>query len=217
MKKNLRLITFTIIYILINCVDAPAQNKRPKKSTSKAQSIEIKAKNWFKVYYVPLNFKDPYSYKILKCFAIPISNKEALKETYETLTYNLKDLDTAGFGNEYKNALSNYRWSLKKHNIEFKGTDTTDKRYQISIQSLKYENEKIETMLKKFTDTKSSLDTIRKILSTLSPEEEKKIAYYKIYLDCYSNNSYGNKVLGRFMFLFNNNGVVQSPIQLNNY
>ena len=40
------------------------------------------------------------------------------------------------------------------------------------------------------------------LLANMSKENKNNISRYAIYIDCYSNNSYGNKVLGRYAFFY---------------
>lgn len=46
------------------------------------------------------------------------------------------------------------------------------------------------------------------LINNLTEDQSNKLVFYDVRLDCYSKNSLGNEVLGRFSFPFTINGVL---------
>jgi hypothetical protein len=236
--------------------------------------IEDKAKKWFENYYVPLSFKDPYSYKFMKIFSTPVTYKDSLIEMlnsekinlakdsslvvyHEKRLINLKEFDekkdvktqfflfteTNGIIKElfrgdnkeikiYFNQLGityePYMWKISKivpiadsiiydtyytdgstnRNIkEFKYKKIHYIYSEDWIQILRYErNSSFDYHSKELVKTRekmqSRVTTINKITTEISKITKDDIIYHIIYLDCYGNNSYGNPILGQYIFYF---------------
>lgn len=201
MKRLLTIIT------LLSTLSLTAQTKQKSKVVTKPnynkELVKIKALNWFKKYYVEDNFKDPYSYK-------PLSTR-----VYVTTYGELLEKDTTNIGNDivilrYKADSTNY--DMLKYYKERYISDSTMLSYRNNISNeylIKQDLENISKERKEYLDNKSLLDSnivlYNKIcdrLVKLSTSERNKIAYYDIYHDCYGNNSYGMKVLGKYYFRF---------------
>lgn len=207
MKKLLLLLAAILI-----CYTSQAQVKKktPIKKTpvrlTEIQQIKKNALSWFKNVYVDSYFKDPYSYKVLKCDIYPVNNEEALKSAAEDLSYAVERLDTlksySDYGikkRQYHKAVNN----IKVYPTIYSQTDVDKAKKAWDDEILKY-NQALSD--KKETDS---------LLLVIDANTRKKVSYYMVYLDCYSNNSYGNPVLGKYSFYFDKNGLVRDPIQLN--
>jgi hypothetical protein len=157
---------------------------------SQKNIIEQNALKWFKSIYVEENFKDPYSFKLLKISSIP-------QNTYETIkTDDIYPLFVElGFEKNDINAIdtSLINTSIQVYKDLIKG------KWEGSEDRIKY-LKRIEKLLL----CKSNMMTLININS--NKVLKNKICRYGIYIDCYSNNSYGNKILGKFAFFYYPNG-----------
>lgn len=200
MKKHLLVATAVFITTL-----AFGQKKQISKQ-SELQSVKSSAIKWFKSIYVAGNFKDPYSYKLLKAEIIAITNKEAIEKIKSDTELSLSSADTTKFYSDYANKRQAYRKAvsdLKYYPGLYKQSDVDYAKKAWDYELVKYQ--KLENDKTNAEDLLSKMDVIT----------AKKINYYAVYIDCYSNNSYGNPVLGKFCFYFNKTGLVREPIQLN--
>lgn len=179
--------------------------------------VKTKAENWFKDIYVETFFKDPYSYKLLKTIVTPVNIKNATLDSIKKVTY---DIDTCSLAIEDRTmevrqksqkAYEENKENLEKY-TEMVKTDTNEtskmynkKRCDIYAKyALIYLSfmERID-LYNLAVEEKKRLENN---LSKLTEEESEKMAYYEVKIDCYSNNSLGNQVLGRFQFPFTVNG-----------
>ena len=153
---------------------------------SQKNIIEQNALKWFKSVYVEENFKDPYSFKLLKISSIPQNTFETIKTDdiyplFVELGFEKNDI------NVIDTSLINTSIQIYKDLIKGKWEGSEDR-----IKYLK----RIEKLLL----CKSNMMTLININS--NKVLKNKICRYGIYIDCYSNNSYGNKILGKFAFFY---------------
>lgn len=162
----------------------------PLISYSQKNDIEQNALKWFKGVYVENTFKDPYSFKLLKINSIPQSIEKYYKNfKIKPLLTKVSEID-----DYYADILTTESLDTNDVNtkIEFNSkmqnnpstSDVTKEKYSVKVNSL-YECKSYMTELLK-----------------IKVEKRKNIGAYIIYVDCYSNNSYGNKVLGKFAFVY---------------
>lgn len=180
--------------------------KKPTPKPTEIQIMKSNALKWFKDVYVESTFKDPYSYKLLKADIYPQTNKEAVEKIISDLDLFFYKVDTTEIFSdyskkklEYKNVLSR----LKSYPDTYKQSDVDRVKKELDLTIFNHEN-KVEE-IKKAKDLLKNMDTVM----------ASKVHHYTIYVDCYSNNSYGNQVLGRFVFSYGKDGVVEEPRQLN--
>jgi hypothetical protein len=202
MKKLLMLLTATLI-----CFTSQAQVKKkaPGKLTE-MQQVKKQALYWFKNFYVDINFKDPYSYKLLKCDIYPVSAEEALIETCEDISREVSRADTAEYFSGYKQKKRLY--FTVSNNI--KAYPSIYRQSEVDRAKKDWDDEIL--IYQKLLKLKIEADSLLKVMD---PIVRKKVSYYSLYIDCYSNNSYGNAVLGRYSLHFDKKGLVREPIQLN--
>ena len=129
------------------------QAKAPIKQTEKQKALES-AKIYFEKYYMPFNFKDPYSYELKKI----------------TIEENTTELRMTQKINHYSSIM--------------KRLDTLE-----TIIDNKKEYRKIAGWQKQIKDS----------LSIMPDVERKAFLSYSVFIDAYGANSYGNKVLGRYV------------------
>ena len=174
-------------------------------------------------------FNDPYSYRLMGIKAIPISFKKMLEKNLETVQKDISNCDLAVSDRNkaaYDDCMRRYEEHKKEAEIEQeyinrgKDVEYHKKRKSILIEyGAKYLEiaKKIELYLLAVEEKWKIIP----VLKELSEEEANKLAYYDIRLDCYSKNSLGNEVLGRFSFPFTEDGIfggkndVSKVIQLN--
>lgn len=94
-------------------------------------------------------------------------------------------------------------YSYQFQNIVSKGV-TRKEFIEEEITSLKSKNRFAQKKERKENETKIIEQS--SILNTLPEDQKSEIVSYKINLDSYGANSYGNKVLGRYAFSISSDG-----------
>ncbi|WP_069658613.1 hypothetical protein [Arcticibacter eurypsychrophilus] len=204
MKKQLLLLLILLPTILLAQAKKAPIKKSPVKLTE-IQQTKINAQRWFKDVYIESYFKDPYSYKLLKCTIYPETYKESLKSI---LTYAQLD----SIKSDTSSSFSKYKLRLSEYNYKMKSASRFTKR---DSSSARYDQKEVATLLANHTDAMEKISDIRSKLSTLTVSSANRIVSYMVLLDCYSNNSYGNRILGKFSFYYGKSGIVRYPVQLN--
>jgi hypothetical protein len=203
--KNINIKTVSVFFLLIlACFNGFAQKKVSQKQ-SEIEKIKLKAKAWFKDYYVNLNFKDPYSYKLQKINVYPVTLKDACDEILQGLHTDSLVSDTTN-NVDFKEKKSQYNRMLK-----YLPTDTSTQRYKDDLYTLQRLKEQIEPIRVKFNSIMADINGIRQSLKVASKSDLNKTHYHQIFLDCYSKNSFGNMVLGRFSFKYQSDGTFTNP------
>lgn len=208
MKKSTLLLLFNAFVLL--SYSQIAQNTESQLTSN--------AEKWFKDVYVESSFKDPYSYRHLKTFIKPISHKDFLESRIKEITAELKgdnlDLmnnkvnpmireEAESLSNSCKENIKTYLEKIANGSI----SDYERKRMEIYKKYLI----QVTDQLKQFDlhdlniEEKTHLE--EKLLS-LTQEEANSTIFHEIRIDCYSKNSLGNEVLGRFSFPFSKDGVL---------
>ena len=219
--KRVLFILLAVFFIQGICY---AQAKSNKTTSVKPESemVKEKAEKWFKEVYVDEFFKDPYSYRLMGLKALPISVKDML---LNELAIMQNDIDTCSVSDGERNSqtqeecMAKYEESLQ--NIE-KEQEFIDQGIDVDYHT------KRKAVFQKFgpryldlakriaiyllaVEEKSKVESL---IQNLTEEQANRLAFYDIRLDCYSKNSLGNEVLGRFSFPFtingplgNNNGI----------
>lgn len=225
-------ILFTAMVILLSFGVCNAQKKSNVKTIGikpESEIVKEKAEKWFKEIYVEKFFKDPYSYRLMGLKVIPVSMKEYLNKE---LTIVQNDIDTCSVGETDRNKES-YDQCMIKHEeskqsakkeqeLVDKGIETTYHTKRGAI--FEHAAERYLELAKNIALYLLAIEEKSKIegqLKNLTEESGNKLAFYDIRLDCYSKNSLGNEVLGRYSFPFSkegplgkNNGI-DTVIQLN--
>jgi len=187
-----------------------------KKTQSEVDIVKIKVQNYFKAVYVPLNFKDKYSYQLLKIGAYPVTNKERINELLISITNNIATLDTSSFVSDYKSKLREYYNTKEAHERLYAKADTSTAAVKNSLRYLKYKENEANTALAAYNKAIEDKNTLTQSLQKLPVAELNKLICYRVYLDCYANNSYGNKVLGEYVILTDRQGkFIEEPRKIN--
>ncbi len=243
MKINLLLFLLMKNSILLSLLLLPfftyAQTKKPAvKVTTKTatiinpeEKVKINAEKWFKEFYVEKNFKDPYSYKLLKLTSEKTNKEQDLTDSISYLTAEIEKCRVAEDERNptYRQA---YQMSFDRVLLEIKkdedlknekgagGTEFLNKRIAIKKKyALIYLDKMKEYDL--YVLNSDEKKRVQEKLSSISPQQANELAYYRIKIDCYSKNSLGNEVLGRFQFPFTEKGPIgtgdgtSTVIQLN--
>lgn len=202
---------------------------KPIVAKPESEIVKENAEKWFKEIYVEAFFKDPYSYRLVGLKTIPVTMKEAFLKELSNIQYNIDTCTIAKADRtqeSYDECMRLYEQNLKdiekeKEKINQGGNaEYCNKR--IAIYQ-KYGNEisSIAKGIKLYLFDIGEKAKLENTISQLTEEQSNMLAYYDIRLDCYSKNSLGNEVLGRFSFPFtikgalgNNNGI-DKVIQLN--
>jgi hypothetical protein len=233
MKKNLLLLLcVSSSFVGVNAQVRKSASTKPKpvvvqKVVSENDLVTEKAETWFKTVYVESAFKDPYSYKHLKTIITTKKLGDALKDTLAIVN---NDIDTSklkpnevtdAYRAKVQSMYDNAKVDIDKGNQAIKDNkDDTQTEYlnkRLAIQS-RY-GIAILGILRKIDLYRLAVEQKKRIETKLSssiPEELDQFAFYQIQIDCYSKNSLGNDVLGRFQFPFNKSGFISSNNGLNN-
>ena len=210
MKKQL----LTIIAIVLSLASFAQIKKKPQSKPSEIQQVKKDALSWFKNVYVESYFKDPYSYKLLKCDIYPTTLKEVIEGYIRDLDSEIYLADTSKFYSDY-GKIAEKNQLLLKYNKRYPVSDTTTSEFKKRIEEMKLVKIKLQDELAKYNEILERSNNLKNRLKSLTVSESNKIWQYSVYIDCYSNNSYGNPVLGKYSLYFNNKGLVRDPIQLN--
>jgi hypothetical protein len=187
----------------------PAAKTTQLAKVQKVDTISLvtkMAEKWFKESYVELSFKDPYSYKPAKTSVTTVSKVDELYESLATLNRIIKDLaydaDTSkGMGPYYRKQIVNYNEKLKEKNSQTM-QDFYNKMLASAEQDLAKEEIKKAEAAKQLDETLELKKRLENLIANMTEEHKAMIGYYKIYHDCHANNSYGNPVLGRYVFKY---------------
>ena len=147
------------------------------------------ASEWFKKEYVDATFKDPYSYKLLKVSIDSINVGQKLLESIEMEEYQIKSSDQI--------SLTSAQLSLKSAEKYVKKEDDQNGIWHQSI----VRNNKI---IEEIKNRPSKILEMKKKYEEMPSDQKNKVFYYKFYLDCHANNSYGGTVLGKYVFTYSN-------------
>ena len=196
-----------LLLLVLSCGFADAQTPE--------STIEIKAEEWFKQAYVETTFKDPYSYRLMGIKAIPITIKQGLEMQLASVLNSIKEcsIDTSERNQEgHDSYMEMYEDEMAKAKKEQeiidsgKGTEYTIRRKDVYVKYANIAIERAKSIALYLLDV-SGKERIEGIISDLSEDQSGSIGYYDIRLDCYSKNSLGNEVLGRFSFPFTEGGA----------
>jgi hypothetical protein len=184
-----------------------SQIKKKPVLKNEIEKIKTEGLKWFKSVYVEAHFKDPYSYKLLKCDVYPQTNKEAVEKIISDAKREFIYSDSSSTLSDYNEKKREYYKTLS--DFKFYPKLVTQKDVDRAKQKLDIE-------IGKHIESEAKIKNAQELLNKLDPIMAKKIAHYVLYIDCYSNNSYGNKVLGRFGLYYGKDGPIGDPFQLNN-
>lgn len=186
--------------------------------------IKENAEKWFKEVYVEQFFKDPYSYRLMGLKAIPVSYKELLIKDLANIQ---NDIDTCTVSKNERNQ-SAHDYCMKQYEEckigATKEQEYIDKGVEVEYHTkrkaifVQYGNSFLELAkrIKLYLLAVEEKERITSLINNLTDEEANKLVCYDIRLDCYSKNSLGNEVLGRFSFLFTENGLFGGEKGINN-
>ena len=188
----------TLLYFLCLPFLCTAQNI----DSAEIKFITEKAKEYFRNTYVEANFKNPYSYGLLKLEVSPIIAARSLAEELQISKLWAIKTDTTLEVSPYqqmKQLLVKQERSFKSGKIKLGVLEETKRL----IQQFKGIN---EIWLR-------NIDFINNEFENLDDDKKVKIREYHILLHCHGENSYGGKVLGRYRFSLNPNGSLKSEIE----
>ena len=175
---------------LIASVSVFAQNTLTNESAAK----------WFKEVYVESNFKDPYSYKLLK---LTIDTNTVEEQTLTLI--KIKEDDLANIAQKRKDN----QWSIE-----------TGKKYiKKGMDGNGTWAEGVERATKSNLELDILPETIQKLksdLTNMSESDKKKPYSFFIYIDSHANNSYGNPVLGKYVFCYKDGEFLKESVYKRN-
>lgn len=202
MKKVL-----SIMVMMLCVISMHAVTKKTTASSEKAVVIN-KAKTWFKKNYVAHNFKDPYSYRLVK---ITATKKSAREETEKSLKRLREELESNGFSvnhdwNKYIDSLQTVIHDADSIGIAYLISfgRTSDKEEQKRIWAKKREFNDISRQANAKWEKAFYFQGISSVynrdLDSLQTDTELNAQWWEIYIECYGKNGYGNLVLSRYTF-----------------
>lgn len=187
--------------------------------TTPEEKVKKNAEKWFKEIYVEKNFKDPYSYKLLKLTSEKFSKEQDLNDSISYLTAEIEKckLPERERTPEGRQA---YKSIFDKASLEIKKDENALNNAK-EANEIEYLNKRIAISkkhalacldrMKEYDLYVLNLDEKKRVqekLSSLSPQQAAELSYYRIKIDCYSKNSLGNEVLGKFQFPFTERGTI---------
>lgn len=213
-----------VLLLLSFMVSISAVFSQQKKINNDLSILKSKTTAWFKNVYVPRNFKDPYSYKLMNCIVSPISLAEKLEENDRDLQYQfeilkIRNKDTTDYFGDYQKSKRDALKAKDDYDRIAKSSDTTGlsrhKKYYDTF--LWYYNKQINNftevnnLVNKNTEMQKELKNIK---STASPQELKETVEYIVYIDAYGKNSLGNSVLGKYYYKIDKSGKTISEVKM---
>lgn len=202
-------------YILLSiCIlIASASFGQQKKATDPMAALKTKTEKWFKEIYVEQSFKDPYSYKLMKCIIAPVSLKDRTEESKRELMYLLSSADTTKSYGEYAERKKMTKYSKDQYDkilIESEGDEKRINLYKKLYEANIYFQKELQSKYQKLVEMDLSLD------STLMHTDKailEKIYDYTVYIDAYGKNSLGNLVLGKYYYVIDKKGITTSDVK----
>jgi len=213
------------LFLILFCLSTFGQVKKTvskkvvqsKPVISEIDVVKKNAEDWFKSKYVEEYFKDPYSYKLLKTTVTPKTLKEAILDSIVFFQYNIDtcSLSIKDRTNESRlkcKTIYEERLTEIKRLTELIKIESDDQKNYYNKKRIEIEKKyalpflqfmkQIDLLNLNINEKKS----IENRLISLKEVELSRLAYYEVKIDCYSNNSLGNQILGRFSFPFTKNG-----------
>lgn len=184
MKKYLLLLIGLLIYSALSA-----------QRLDSARVVE-RAKSYFKDVFVEKEFKDPYSYELLKVIAQPYTAKDKVK-------LELASMEILDLGDDPVGA---YRELVAKKNLtEY---NRVEKYYLQALTDYELVNKSTAGKI-------SQLDSLKSIINSHNVQTI-RINEYGIEIQCYVTDNLGNKVLGKYAFFIDVFGNVKSkPTKIN--
>lgn len=205
------------VLLFINLITVLAQAQ--DIDSADLEFIERKAREYFRDEYVEANFKDPYSYELLKIKLTPITLREKIdrdisikKDLYGDITPESLE-ETKLLYEKYKLQMDSLQSNYNKkgkglsrfRQMEY---DSAEGLYTQSLAAYTFRKDEYEKYINQ-VEYYRSMDSDNTI-------DKSKVVEYFVDLDCYAANSYGNKVLGRYRFIISSDGTVNDdPIKTN--
>ena len=177
--------------------------------TKEEEAVKEKAKTYFETVFVPQAFKDKYSYKLMDIKVVPRTKEDEIRLAKVMALSDSISYDTVGYMSKYQMLKPTYEAVLNRHNKKFR-KDTVSQSYRESLERVNKSYDLIKPIKDKFIAASKAKKNADDLLRQLTPAEKAIVMYYRINIDCYGNNSYGNKVLGMYSFDVSRNGDILS-------
>lgn len=163
--------------------------------------IREKAKEYFRNIHVEANFKNPYSYELLKIEVMPIAAVISLDRDLKLAKDWVIRTDTVSKGSHYqkmKTLLANQEKKLK--------------RARISEEEVQETRRLVNEFSSIYSTWTKQVERLSTEISNLDDENLAAIREYEILIHCQADNSYGNKVLGRYKFNLYPSGALKKEV-----
>lgn len=191
----------------------------PKQVINIEETVRNNAEKWFREVYVDKLFKDPYSYKLLKLTSERIDVKQSL---LDSIVYLNSEIEKCNITEKNRTLESRGLWQAAYDKVFLDITkDENSLKNEKDEGQVEYWGKRIAIHKKYALQYLSTLrdydlyflnfnekNRITQKLETISAAQGAILAFYSIKIDCYSKNSIGNEVLGRFQFPFTENGTI---------
>lgn len=216
--KNLALVCLLSLPIIVYSQNQKAAQSSTNSKISVDEQIKLNAGKWFKEFYVESKFKDPYSYKLLKIESEKVTIMNAVIDSLHYLDIEIANCKIAEVDRNQESRDSNQQ-AYNKHLEGIKRAeeklktekDASERKYYQNLIAVftKYALIRIDFMEQYdiLIWSQNEKKRLQKRFRELKSEELDKLSYYRIRIDCYSKNSLGNEVLGRFQFPFSEKGA----------
>jgi|GEM_PF-3601719 len=224
---------FTLITLIALSSSAMAQQKKTAvKTYTKTVTVTVpvqtppapladttiareQAETYFKKTFVEVYFKDPYSYKLLKCEAKPVTFNEAYTDSLKTSSEQFVYTDTTKESGKYQISKKGYEIYHAKNLAQEKKKKKSE-MYQSELHLTGMYKADMDSSAMLFNKWKADRVRYKSTLDGFTEERKLQVAYYRIYLDCYAKNSVGAQILGRYSFYYKINvGAISTPVKYN--
>ncbi len=181
------------------------------KPISKEETIKRKTLSWFKDFYVEMNWKDPYSFKLMNSRIRKVSLAEHLKEFEHSVEIDLISADTSREYGSYQ--VAKRQMKSNENALERAIKDNSESGIRLYNSLYKRDSLEAERLLKKFTDLIRFKTEINNAKDESTPEKLNAVYEYVVYIDAYGKNSYGNEVLGKYYYTIDLNGEIKGDVK----
>ncbi|RVT97169.1 hypothetical protein EOD41_19365 [Mucilaginibacter limnophilus] len=191
MRKRLVLFFLVITHCSITALSQDAGERK------RQESLKTYARNYFEKVYVPMHFKNPYSYKFSSIRLAPNTMESDLTDSLSWYENKIEKLDTMSYNSEYQRTVRLLKAELKEREDGLPNDSATLARHDNWLESLRSDYGELKTEYEKTAQRKASLANR---LKNLTPADKKKIVNYTVFLRCYGRNSFGGIVYSAYYF-----------------
>lgn len=146
----------------------------------------------------------------MDCRIRPITLKEKLEDSQRDLNSSLITLDTTRQYGEYGEAKRKLEYAKEIYDRKVSEGDTLLDNWK---RNYDYRLSEVEKLRNEYLKAISLGKEIDSIINNSNEKELSIITQYRVYIDAYGKNSYGNSVLGKYYYTIDKTGETISEVE----